>query len=768
MADSLLNFVSEVNDSIQDLLNETGTPVQAFTKYVLDEIAEKTNIGDPNLCYATVRSSNGSILGEINAYAISYNGETVSLFYTIWKGQAGLPTVKNDEYKQAIARLQGFYSNAVKGIHKNLEPSAEHYALCKTLYERQEDICNIRLFVLSDGIISNSMKEPKCRIHDKHIEFPTWDLNKLYMNSNTASDHESIDIDLLDDPEFKYELPYIEMKNSGDKYQCMLVMVPGRFLYNLYENYNTNLLQNNVRFFLGFKGKKSINAEILATLRQRPQRFLAYNNGITATAQDVLLENGKIAMIQDFQILNGGQTTASIFYSKKLERKDRPETYVDLSKVFVQMKLLILKENVREIISDITLYSNSQNKVKTADYTTNNQFNLAMQELSRTTYTPDTKNDGNLTQWYYERVRGQFEESLKNCDAVTRSQFLRVHPRKQIFKKELLAKVWQGWNQFPYYVCLGDQGNYNKFISAIIEDKRIPDLIYYQDTIALIILYNYMQKESEVFKSFHQIKAQMIGYTMASLNYITSSNLSLNKIWIKQGLSDSLISFIDALATSIYEKMTKDCPVNVTFRDFAKNKNTWDLVSKYSHHLDFGLIADDLKAQGEDEQRRSTVESSVNEESYQRIIGYGSKFWSGLTSESIDFLDQTEKSQALEILEAMSKDRILTEGQISFANAILAKFEESGLSVDSVKEKSSLINDKTQNKSFTVYQRIVKLSDSDWKAISILASRVCEPNQARAISRLANMRDRKKAKPNELALVNEALDIINKRFNKEF
>ena len=768
MADSLFNFASEVKENVQELLNETGTPIQAFTKYVLDEIAERTNIGDPSLCYATVRSSNGSILGEINAYAISYNGETVSLFYTIYKGQPGLPQVKADEYKQAITRLQGFYSNAVKGIYKNLEPSAEHYALCKTINEKQEDICNIRLFVISDGLINCGLKEPKNRIQNKHLEFPTWDLNKLYMNSNTASDHESIDIDLIKDPEFQFNLPYIEMQNSGDKYQCMLVMVPGQFLYNLYENYNTNLLQNNVRFFLGFKGKKSINAAILATLRQRPQRFLAYNNGITATAQGVVQENGRITMIQDFQILNGGQTTASIFYSKKLERKDRPETFVDLTKVFVQMKLLILKENVREILSDITQYSNSQNKVKTADYTTNNQFNLAMQELSRTTYTPDINNDGNLTQWFYERVRGQFEESIKNCDSATKNQFLKVHPRKQIFKKELLAKVWQGWNQYPYYVCLGDQGNYNKFITAIIEEKRIPDLIYYQDTIALIILYNYMQKESIVFKEFHQIKAQMIGYTLASLNYITSSNLSLLKIWERQDLSSGLKSFIDALANSLYTRMTSDCPVNVTFRDFSKSKNTWDLVSRYKYYLDYKQISGDMKDKDEDDRRNASLDQSVNEEDYQALIGYGSKFWSGLTSESITFLGDLEKREALDILETMSKDRILSHNQIISAKVIIAKYEESGLTIDEIKEKSSLINDKTQNKSFTIYQRIARLTDSDWKAISILANRVFDEKQAKVVTKIANMRDRKKAKPNELSLVNDALDNINRRFNKEF
>ena len=175
-----------------------------------------------------------------------------------------------------------------------------------------------------------------------------------------------------------------------------------------------------------------------------------------------------------------------------------------------------------------------------------------------------------------------------------------------------------------------------------------------------------------------------------------------------------------------------------------------------------------MKDPGEDERRTTSLDQSVNEEDYQSLIGYGSKFWSGLTSESISFLGDVEKREAMDILETMSKDRILTHNQIISGKVILAKFEESGLTIDEIKEKSSLINDKTQNKSFTVYQRIAKLTDSDWKAISILANRVFDEKQAKVISKIANMRDRKKAKPNELSLVNEALDTINKRFNKEF
>ena len=549
----------------------------------------------------------------------------------------------------------------------------------------------------------------------------------------------------------------------------MLVMVPGQFLYNLYENYNTNLLQNNVRFFLGFKGKKSVNKKILNTLRKLPQRFLAYNNGITATAQDIILEDGKIVMIQDFQILNGGQTTASIYFGKQLERKDAPETYVDLSKVYVQMKLIVLRENVREIISDITIYSNSQKQIKTADYSTNNTFNLKLQELSRTQYTPDVHGNGDLTQWYFERVRGQYEADLRNCATpAAKKYFQTVHPPKQRFRKELLAKVWQGWNQYPYYVCLGDQGNYNQFIRDVEDNGIDPDIIYFEDTVALLLIYNYMQKDSTTFKEFHQLKANLIGYTMAALNCITDGQLSLYKIWLAQEISDTLKVFIDSLAQSVYERMVKDCPNNVTFRDFAKSKNTWDVVKKYSHNVDFKLLEGAFKSANEDAERKNSLVASVDEENYRMIISYGSKFWNGLTSDKVDFLDAHEKNDAMDIAERITREQILTEKQIPAAEAILEKFNATQFSIDDIKGLSSLIADKTDNGLFSVYQRIMRLSDSDWSSVAIMAGRICDSKHAKSVSRVSKMADKKKAKASDLAMINEVLDQINAKFGKAF
>jgi hypothetical protein len=93
--------------------------------------------------------------------------------------------------------------------------------------------------------------------------------------------------------------------------------------------------------------------------------FFAYNNGITATAEKVTLKESRggllITELKNLQIVNGGQTTASIHAASR--RKD-----IDLSSVFVQMKLSVVEpEKALLVVPKISEYANSQNRVNEAD-----------------------------------------------------------------------------------------------------------------------------------------------------------------------------------------------------------------------------------------------------------------------------------------------------------------------------------------------------------------------------------------------------------------
>ncbi|WOZ80253.1 AIPR family protein [Segatella hominis] len=608
MADSIKNYSKEIAEEVSELMDEMGSLPQAFTRYVIEKMSEKANLGEGEACYAAIRNdNNNNVLGEINGYSVSLSGETVTLFYAIYEPQDDeIYAVSADQYKKAINRLQGYYNAAVAGRCNEMEPSADDYKICKYIYENEEDITNVRLFVLTNGSIKRGLKTPGQRISDKLVTFDSWDINLLCSNMHSAIDHMSVDIDLLDDGDFKYSIPFIEYQTPTENYKTYIAMLPGEFLYRLYERYNTDLLQANVRFF---KGKKGCNKGIFETLKECPHRFLAYNNGLTATAKEVLTEynedkkTGVLKYIENFQILNGGQTTASIYYAKK----ENPS--VDLSEVYVQMKLVVLQDNIEEFHPLITKYSNTQTKVTASDYGSNNPFNHRLQELSRTTKAPDATHSGKISYWYYERVTGQYDQDLsRQATKADKDKFKIENPIQQKFDKCVLGKVYTAWKQRPDISINGPQKCYQSFIK---ENKDIlPDNIFFEDFVAMLIIYRFMEKKNPVFLAYHQVKAQLTIYTLAMLYYVTNGKLSLYKIWKNQGLSDNLKNFINNLSQQLYAKLSEAQPNGTTFRDYCKSQKTWEATKKFVLTLDLKSIANDMKKEGEDEKRKQVSSES--------------------------------------------------------------------------------------------------------------------------------------------------------------
>ena len=84
--------------------------------------------------------------------------------------------------------------------------------------------------------------------------------------------------------------------------------------------------------------------------------FFAYNNGITATAESVKTKKTPTGLIithlKNLQIVNGGQTTASIYAASKTSTNS-------LENVFVQMKLsLVEPEKALEVVPKISEFAN--------------------------------------------------------------------------------------------------------------------------------------------------------------------------------------------------------------------------------------------------------------------------------------------------------------------------------------------------------------------------------------------------------------------------
>lgn len=762
ITDSMSNYLEEIKYAVGDLIEESGSPHLAFTQYVLNEMCEKANLGEATTCYAAIHNdATHNVMGEIFGYAKSINGETVCLFYTIYDTASidEPQTIPAEKYHQAIARLQGYYNAAISGRCNEMEPSADDYDICKYIYENDEDITNVRLFVISNGTIRQNLKTPKERIKDKTVKYATWDINTIYKNTHSGADHMFVDIDLFDDDDFKFKIPFIEMESPIERYQTYIAMLPGEFVYNLYDNFNTDLLQSNVRFF---KGKNKCNKEIINTLKTKPHRFLAYNNGLTATASDVLIEKtedqqmGYLRYIENFQILNGGQTTASIYFAKKWN----PE--IDLNTVFVQMKLIVLQENLEDFHPLITKYSNTQTKIDPSDYSTNNPFNQKLQELSRTLIAPDVEEKGNISHWYYERVSGQYDQDLNRIkDKLDKDKFKSENPISQRFDKKDLGRVYTAWHQHPDISILGPQKCYPEFIKKF--ENTVPDNIFFEDFVATLIIFRYMEKKNPVFLEFHQLKAQMTVYTLAMLYHVTNGNISLYKIWQNQDLSDNLKAFVNNLAKQLYEKLSADKPDTVTFRDFCKSAKTWEATKKYTFNLDISSITNDFKTKNEDVARKE-MGRNITENERKDVERLGVQFWDGLSRLDTELFTELEYQLMQQIVQSFTTGKQLTPVQIYEGKQLIKKFEDSSISKEDIMNKSTIKSSRKEKDSVAMFKRIQKLTDENWTTIRLCVGRICDESDAKIVKKIAAQKDRSKLTFKQLTVVCRTLDLINEKF----
>ena len=251
-------------------------------------------------------------------------------------------------------------------------------------------------------------------------------------------------------------------------------------LARIYGEHGQRLLERNVRAFLQAKGK--INKGLQKTLKEEPHRFLAYNNGLCCTAASVEVESKKdghvrLKSVSDFQIVNGGQTTASIYHAFKREQ-------TDISGVVVQVKLTVLTnpERVADIVPLISKYANSQNKVNAADFSANGRFQLDLEKLSRTVWAPAVSGLDRGAHWYYERARGSYlDDKMRQGTPARIRDWEKQNPATQKFTKTDLAKYEQTWAALPHLVCRGAEKNFLQ-LAQRHEDEGEPvvDLNYFK------------------------------------------------------------------------------------------------------------------------------------------------------------------------------------------------------------------------------------------------------------------------------------------------
>lgn len=615
MNEELKNYLVSLMTDTQMMMDEYQTPEMAFTSTVLEKIEEFLDCEDIIKEHCRIVQKDGKIQGEIHAYAESRNGEVLYLFYTDYSSDVEVKVKTNSDSQTSLKRPQGFYNAAIRGYHIDLDENSSEYKALKFIYDNVQKHHTINLVVLSNYVINN-LTLKKILIAAKPVYYDVWDLKKIYANTHSLSDHVAIDIDFESDEYSRYKIPFIQMESSRFGYRCVQMMFPAKLLYQLYEKYNTRLLYNNVRYFLGLKGvkDKKPNVAMLDTLRNENEMFLAFNNGITALAKGIdstfvgekedvtdvedssmshqYITMGVLKKILDFRIINGGQTTAVLYNAKKLGESAGGRK-VSLIGVYVQVKLIISDE-IEKISGNIALSSNFQNKVKTSDFSVSNEYNTKMEKLSRNIIAPNKNNDPRY--WFYERLRGQYDEAKKNLRTkVDKDVFDSQYPKGMRFNKEDVAKVWCNWEETPYDSVKGASTTYATFMKNQIERSFIPDEESYKETVALLIIYKFLMSRPEN-KNYANGKATVVAYAMSLLARYSSRQLDLIKIWNNQSLSDNLKIFLNQLCDKIYDLLNKQVQeLNTSILSYGKTKGAYDFIKSQKLDLNFSQLAIELK-----------------------------------------------------------------------------------------------------------------------------------------------------------------------------
>ena len=169
----------------------------------------------------------------------------------------------------------------------------------------------------------------------------------------------------------------------------------------------------------------------------------------------------QITRIRDLQIVNGGQTTASLFHTK---RRDKAA----LKDIFVQMKLSVIDSAESElVVPRISEYANTQNRVNAADFFSNHPFHIRLESFSRRLWAPAQQGAQRESHWFYERARGGYADAQANLSSSEQRRFKAENPKSQMFTKTDLAKFENVWDDHPKWVNLGAQKNFARYAARI-------------------------------------------------------------------------------------------------------------------------------------------------------------------------------------------------------------------------------------------------------------------------------------------------------------
>jgi hypothetical protein len=528
----LQELVAEVEESLS---SEAPFSQEVFTRLILERLEEAGHLEATFPLYQEGRVRNAAY--RIDGYAYDEERARLDLFTTIYSGDVPSGKLPAADVTRALERALRFASACVDGLAAQLEPANTDASDLARLIENEADgLSAIRIVLLADGVVGSIT--PPADWRGKPLEFEAYDIVRLFRVLGQGETRADIAVDLVSLS--GQPLPCLHVPALNGEYDAYLTVLPGEVLSQVYERYGVRLLELNVRAFLGLQGRKSVNAELRRTIADQPSMFLAFNNGIVATVDDldvVANDSGtlEIRTLKGLQIVNGGQTTASLHRAR---RKDS----LKLDQVSVPVKIIkVGGADLSEMVSSISRAANRQNTVQLADFSANDPFHQQIEALANTTWLDDGKG-----RWFYERARGSYlaaeqKAAFRKTDQKT---FRQQTPKQRRLSKLDVARYQGAWSGLPDKVCLGGQKNFQGFMQRLKDEPPPPpDQAWFRRLIAIAVLYRAAEKKIRSMK-FPAYGAQITAYVVAGLSHRSGGRIDFDRLWSRQAVSLELEQLI--------------------------------------------------------------------------------------------------------------------------------------------------------------------------------------------------------------------------------
>lgn len=617
-----------------------GFTDDAFAEVAAEHLEEVNEISSFEPC--RYRAPSGRM--SIDGYSFDEADDSLRVFLVHRSGSDALSTLTRTEAEVQFKKLGAFVDAAFTGrFERSVDQNHPAYDFSERALERKSTVARIRAYLLSDCLLSTRVKDwPEGSIADIPVDFHIWDIGRFYRAfvSNTGLD--DIVVDFRDGEHGDAAgLPCLAASTPGSPYQAYLCILPADLLGEIYDRYGSRLLEGNVRAFLTAKGK--INQGIRATLLKQPQMFFAYNNGISAVASDVEIidtpSGHRMLSAANLQIVNGGQTTASI------ENVQRNDDHASLGYAFVPMKLSVVTgEASTQMVEDISRYANSQNKVSDADFFANHPFHQRLEQISRRMLAPATSGNQFETHWYYERARGQYLNEFAKLSTAQRERRKLENPKDQLITKTDLARCELSWECRPFNVAAGAQIVIAEFAKRISEawktdsDRFNED--YFRNVVARMLIYRKAEKLVSA-QPWYVIgyRAIIVTYSIArmahELSLLNRGALDLKLIWRNQDVDQTLCAELVEIAEKIFEALNESQEGQRNLTQWAKRQNCWEDIKKIPIELSLPFLrslADEHEAREEARAARAVqqIDSGIDEQAF--VLALGQRYWQELLS----------------------------------------------------------------------------------------------------------------------------------------